>query len=179
MRRIAVFCASNAGDDPALASASRALVDAIAARGFGIVYGGASVGLMGVVAAQALTRGVDVIGVLPKRLLGRELLMPDLTRTFLVDTMAERKERMAKEADAFIALPGSIGTLEEILEQWTAHYLGYHDKPIGFLDVDGYWQPLFSALASMHARGVVRSEHLRIPVLGTDPVALLDQLLPP
>jgi uncharacterized protein (TIGR00730 family) len=177
MRRVAVFCASNAGEDPVLCAGARALVDAIADRGLGIVYGGASVGLMGVVARHALQRGADVIGVLPKRLLDRELLQPDLSRIHLVDSMTERKERMAAEADAFVALPGSIGTLEEIIEQWTANYLGYHRKPIGFLDVDGYWQPFFSALATMQARGVVRPEHLRIPLIDQDPVALLERLL--
>lgn len=179
MKRIAVFCASTGDDRPDLVEASEALVDAIADRGLGIVYGGARVGLMGVVARRALARGVDIVGVLPKRLLDRELQQPDLTRIHLVDTMAERKLRMASEAAAFVALPGSIGTLEEILEQWTAHYIGYHRRPIGFLDVDGFWRPFFSALQAMHGRGVVRAEHLAIPVLEADPRRLLERLLPP
>lgn len=179
MKRVAIYCASNGADDPALVAGAEALVDAIAARGLGIVYGGASVGLMGVVARRALAEGVDIFGVLPRRLLDRELLQPDLSRTELVDTMTERKTIMAREASAFVALPGAIGTLEEILEQWTARYVGYHDKPIGFLDIDGYWSPFFAAMQAMQQRGVVRAAHLAIPLIDSDPASLLDRLLPP
>ncbi len=178
VRRVAIYCASNGDDDPALVAGAEALVDALAARGWGIVYGGASVGLMGVVARRALQRGVDIFGVLPRRLLDRELLQPDLSRVELVDTMTERKTIMAREASAFVALPGAIGTLEEILEQWTARHVGYHDKPIGFLDVDGYWAPFMAAMQQMHLRGVVRAAHLAIPILSTDPSDLCDRLFP-
>lgn len=175
--RIAIYCASNADDVPAFVRGAEDLVDAIAERGLGIVYGGASVGLMGVVARRALSRGVDVLGVLPRRLLDRELLMPDLTRTEIVETMAERKLLMSREAAAFVALPGAIGTLDEILEEWTTRYLGVHDKPIGFHDVGGYWQPFFTALESMRAAGVVRDAHMALPVLDTDARRLLDRML--
>ena len=175
--RIAIYCASNADDVPAFVRGAEDLVDAIAERGLGIVYGGASVGLMGVVARRALHRGVDVLGVLPRRLLDRELLMPDLKRTEIVDTMAERKLLMSREASAFIALPGAIGTLDEILEEWTTRYLGVHDKPIGFHDVAGYWRPFFTALESMRAAGVVRDAHMSIPVIDEDARRLLDRML--
>lgn len=179
MERIAVFCASNAGEDPAFVAGAHALVDAIGRRGMGIVYGGASVGLMGVVARRAIATGVDIVGVLPRRLLDRELLQPDLSRIELVDTMTERKIRMAVQASAFVALPGAIGTLEEILEQWTARHIGYHDKPIGFFDVDGYWAPFMAAMQTMMLRGVVRPQHLSIPVIATDAEDLLERLFSP
>jgi uncharacterized protein (TIGR00730 family) len=105
-------------------------------------------------------------------------LQPDLSRVELVDTMTERKIRMAVQASAFVALPGAIGTLEEILEQWTARHIGYHDKPIGFLDVDGYWAPFMAAMQTMMLRGVVRPQHLSIPVIATDADDLLERLLP-
>lgn len=174
---IAVFCASNADEIPSLVEAAESLVDEIAERGLGVVYGGARVGLMGVVARRALARGIPTVGVIPRRLLDRELLMPGLSDTHIVETMAERKAVMAQTASAFVALPGAIGTLDEIVEQWTLHYLGEHDKPIGFLDVEGYWQPLFDALAAMSQRGVVRPAHLAIPRVHTEPHALLDALL--
>lgn len=175
---VAVYCASNADDVPGFVRGAEALVDAIADRGMGVVYGGARVGLMGVVARHALARGIEVVGVIPKRLLDRELLMPGLTRTEIVETMAERKAIMAREASAFVALPGAIGTLDEILEEWTTRHLGIHDKPIGFHDVEGYWSPFLEALRTMHARGVVRDVHLAIPVVHADARALLDAMLP-
>jgi uncharacterized protein (TIGR00730 family) len=175
--RVAIYCASNADDVPAFVRGAEELVDAIAERGLGIVYGGARNGLMGVVARRALARGVDVLGVLPRRLMDRELLMPGLTGIEIVDTMAERKAIMAREASAFVALPGAIGTLDEILEEWTTRYLGVHDKPIGFHDVDGYWQPLLTALGTMRDRGVVRDQHLAIPVVDADAGRLLARML--
>lgn len=176
IRRIAVFCASNAADVPAFVRGAEELVDALADRGLGIVYGGARVGLMGVVARRAIARSVDIVGVLPRRLLHRELLQTQLSHVELVDTMSERKAKMAAQADAFIALPGAIGTLDEILEEWTTHHLGVHHKPIGFLDTDGYWQPFFAALHAMHAHGVVRDEHLAIPKIDRSAEDLLDAL---
>lgn len=175
--RIAIFCASNGDDVPSFVRASEALVDAIAARGLGIVYGGARVGLMGVVARRALAVGVNVTGVIPRSLLDRELLMPGLDRAEVVETLAERKLLMSREADAFIALPGAIGTLDELLEEWTLHYLGVHEKPIGILDVDGYWTPFLAALEQMHRAGIVRGAHLEIPLVERDPTALVDRLL--
>ncbi len=177
-KRIAVYCASNADDVPALVTGARDFVDAIAERGFGIVYGGARVGLMGVVAQRAIERGVEVIGVIPKRLLDRELLMPGLSKVVIVETMAERKALMSEEAAAYVALPGAIGTLDEICEQWTLRHIGVHDKPIGFHDVDGYWAPLLGAIRAMHARGVVREAHLAIPVVHHDARTLLKTILP-
>ncbi|MBX7192868.1 MAG: TIGR00730 family Rossman fold protein [Sandaracinaceae bacterium] len=173
---VALYCASNADDVPALVQGTEALVDALADRGLGVVYGGARVGLMGVVARRALARGIEIVGVIPRRLLDRELLMPGLSRTEIVDTMSERKAIMSREACAFVALPGAIGTLDEILEEWTTRHLGIHDKPIGFLDVDGYWSPFLAALETMRARGVVRDAHLAIPVVRSEAGPLLDAM---
>jgi len=177
-QRIAVYCASNAADVPALVDGAIDFVDAVAERGFSIVYGGARVGLMGVVAQRAIERGVEVIGVIPKRMLDRELLMPGLSRVVIVETMAERKALMCEEAAAYVALPGAIGTLDEIFEQWTLRHVGVHDKPIGFHDVDGYWAPMIGALHAMRARHVVRDAHLAIPVVHHDARTLLRTMLP-
>lgn len=176
--RIAVYCASNADDVPTLVAGARDFVDAVAERGFSIVYGGARVGLMGVVAQRAIERGVEVIGVIPKRLLDRELLMPNLSNVVIVETMAERKALMAHEASAYVALPGAVGTLDEIFEQWTLRHVGVHDKPIGFHDVDGFWSPMLGALRTMNARGVVRDAHLAIPHVHHDARTLLRAMLP-
>ena len=176
--RIAIYCASTADDQPDLVRGAEALVDAIAERGMSIVYGGASVGLMGVVGRRAIARGVDILGVQPKALLNREFGQAGLTRTEIVDSMIERKARMASIADAFIALPGAIGTLDEIFEQWTTRYIQVHQKPIGFLDTSGYWKPLMGALEVMHTRGVVRAAHLAIPIIEEDASTLLQQMFP-
>ena len=175
---IAIYCASTADDQPDLVQGAEAMVDAIAERGMRIVYGGASVGLMGVVGRRAIARHVDITGILPTALLHREAGLLGLTRAEIVDSMIVRKARMAELADAFIALPGAVGTLDEIFEQWTTHYIQVHQKPIGFLDTGGYWTPLMEALVGMHARGVVRREHLAIPVVDADPTKLLQRMFP-
>lgn len=175
---IAIYCASTADDQPDLVQGAEALVDAIAERGMRIVYGGASVGLMGVVGRRAIARHVDITGILPTALLHREAGLLGLTQMELVDSMVVRKARMAELADAFIALPGAIGTLDEIFEQWTTHYIQVHQKPIGFLNTGGYWTPLMEALVGMHARGVVRTQHLQIPIVEEHPTALLKRMFP-
>lgn len=176
--RIAIYCASSADDQLDLVRGAEALVDAIAERGMSIVYGGASVGLMGVVGRRAIDRDVDILGVQPKSLLSREFGQVGLTRTEIVDTMIDRKARMASIADGFIALPGAIGTLDEIFEQWTTRYIQVHQKPIAFLDTGGYWQPLMLALEGMHRRGVVRAAHMAIPIVEEDAKALLQRMFP-
>jgi uncharacterized protein (TIGR00730 family) len=176
--RVALYCASTADDQPDLVAGAEALVDALAERGMGIVYGGASVGLMGIVGRRAIARHIDILGIQPKALLSREIGQPGLSHTEVVDTMIERKARMAAMADGFIALPGAIGTLDEIFEQWTTRFIGVHQKPIGFLDTSGYWQPLMSALQTMRARSVVREGHMTIPVVEEDPRRLLQRMFP-
>jgi uncharacterized protein (TIGR00730 family) len=145
-RRVAVYCGSADGTNPAFLAEARALGSAIAVAGLGLVYGGANVGLMGVVADAALAGGAEVIGVLPAVLEGREIAHTGLTRLELVPTMHERKARMAELADAFLVLPGGYGTLDEMLEAVTWAQLGLHDKPVILINTVGYWDGLLAFL---------------------------------
>jgi hypothetical protein len=164
------------GNRPAYAAAARALGEAAAARGLRVVYGGASVGLMGALADAALAAGGEVEGVIPRRLVARELAHAGLTRLHVVDSMLERKELMASLADAFIALPGGIGTLDELFETMTWTQLGIHAKPSGLLDVDGYWQPLLALLDRQVAEGFLRRPWQELLCVARTPQALLDAL---
>jgi uncharacterized protein (TIGR00730 family) len=156
---VAVFCGSSAGTDPGYATTARAVGAAIADRGLAVVYGGASVGLMGAVADGALEAGGEVLGVMPQALADRELSHPGLTELHVVRSMHERKSLMADLAGGFVALPGGAGTLEEIAEQWTWAQLGVHGKPCGFLDVGGFWRPLLGAVATMRDEGFLAPDH--------------------
>ena len=141
MNAVCVFCGSSPGARPSYRAAAERLAEAIAVRGLDLVYGGASVGLMGALADAALARGGRVIGVLPRALATKELAHHGLTELLVVDSMHERKAQMAARADAFIALPGGIGTLEEWFEVLTWSQLGFHAKPCALLDADGYFAP--------------------------------------
>ena len=142
--RIAVYCGSAGGNDPAFLAEATALGNAIAAAGYGLVYGGASVGLMGAVANAALSAGAEVIGVLPEILSGKEIAHPALTALELVPTMHDRKARMVELADAFLILPGGYGTLDELMEIVTWAQLGLHNKPCILINTAGYWNGLLS-----------------------------------
>jgi uncharacterized protein (TIGR00730 family) len=170
--RIAVFTGSRPGP-PAHRAAAAALATDLAGAGVGIVYGGGHVGLMGVVADAALAAGGEVVGVIPQHLVDDELAHPGLPRLDVVTSMHERKARMAELADAFVALPGAAGTLEELFEAWTWGMLGLHAKPVVLLDVDGFWQPLLSQLRRMADDGYL--EQRRLDALGvvTDAAGLL------
>ena len=157
--RVAVFTGSHAGP-PSHAAAAAAFARDLADAGVGIVYGGGHVGLMGVVADAALAAGGEVIGVIPQHLVDDELAHPGLTRIDVVQTMHERKARMAELADAFVALPGAAGTLEELFEAWTWGMLGLHTKPTAFLDVDGFWQPQLAQLRRMVDDGYLAANRL-------------------
>lgn len=152
--RVAVFTGSSAGP-PAHAQAVAKFAEKLVLAGHGIVYGGASVGLMGVVADVALSVGGEVIGVIPEHMSDREIAHGGLTRLELVPGMHERKARMAELADAFIALPGGAGTLEELFEVWTWGQLGLHAKPVALLDVGGFYAPLLSQLTAMADAGYI------------------------
>lgn len=154
--RIAVYCGSSAGTNPAFIAEARALGATIAAAGFGVVYGGASVGLMGAVADAALAAGAEVIGVLPDVLAGAEIAHPKLTALEMVPTMHERKARIAALADAFIALPGGYGTLDELLEAVTWAQLGIHSKPCVLVNTAGYWNGLIEFLDRAVEMGFVK-----------------------
>ena len=147
--RVCVFCGSRPGGSAAYVSAARALGRGVAERGWTLVYGGGDVGLMGISADAALGGGGAVTGIIPQRLLEREVGKIEVTDLQVTSTMYERKERMIDGSDAFVVLPGGLGTLDELLEVMTLRQLGYHDKPIVLVDVDGYWQPclrLFEAV---------------------------------
>jgi uncharacterized protein (TIGR00730 family) len=173
MHRVCVFCGSRNGERGAYVEAARATARALAARGLGLVYGGGSVGLMGVLADAALAEGVEVVGVIPGALEARELGHAGVTRLEVVPSMHARKARMAELADAFLALPGGLGTLEELSEVLTWAILGIHAKPVGLLDVEGYYRPLVAFLDHAGAEGFVAPEHRRFLLTGDDPAALL------
>jgi uncharacterized protein (TIGR00730 family) len=176
MQRICVYCGSNPGARPEYAAAARELARACAERGLGLVYGGGKVGLMGVLADAALAQGSEVIGVIPRALFDQEVAHTGVSKLEVVGSMHERKARMAELADAFLALPGGLGTLEELFEVWTWTQLGFHAKPCGLLDVAGYYAPLVAFLGSSVAEGFVLPEHRAALLVGTDAGALLDGL---
>jgi uncharacterized protein (TIGR00730 family) len=176
VRRVCVFCGASSGRVPAYAEAARATGVALAGRGLGVVYGGGRVGLMGAVADAALAAGGEVVGVIPKELVDRELAHDGLTELHVVDSLHERKALMAELADGFVALPGGFGTLDELLEQLTWSQLGLHAKPIGLLDVEGYWRPLIALARHATEEGFVREADLRAIAISDDPGALLDRL---
>src|SRR5262245_7542141 len=151
--RVCVFCGSSPGNDPIYGEAAAAAARAIVAGGAAIVFGGGRVGLMGIVADAALSAGGTVIGVMPRSLVEREIAHRGLRELHVVETMHERKTKFAELADAFVALPGGAGTLEEIFEQWTWGQLGIHAKPCGFLNTKGYFDPLRAMIEKMVAEG--------------------------
>ena len=156
--KICVFCGSSSGHDPAYAEGAAAAARTIARRGADLVYGGASIGLMGIVADAALGAGGEVVGVMPRSLVERELAHRGITRLHVVETMHERKTTMADLADAFLALPGGAGTLEEIFEQWTWGQLGIHAKPCAFLDIKGYFAPIRTMVERMVTDGFLQPQ---------------------
>ncbi|MDB5991559.1 MAG: Rossman fold protein family [Herbaspirillum sp.] len=176
LRSVAVFCGSNFGTSPAYAESAGALGAELARRGIQLIYGGTSKGLMGVVADAALAAGGEVIGVINRRLHERGHLHPALTRHEVVADMRVRKARMSELADAFIALPGGYGTLEELLEVATLTQLGDHLKAFGALNVRGYYEPLRAMLSLGEKEGFIKAEHRDMLVLDPDPASLLDQL---
>lgn len=155
--RVAVFTGSSTGSSREYAERTEAFARELAAAGAGIVYGGGHVGLMGVLADAALAAGAEVIGVMPRFLVDREIGHGDVSRLEVVETMHERKARMAALADAFVALPGGAGTLEELFEVWTWQHLGLHAKPVGLLDVDSFWAPLLAVVDHLVDTGFVRA----------------------
>lgn len=146
MKRVAVYCGSSMGADPAFADAARGIGIEMARRGIGLVYGGGRLGLMGIVADAVLEAGGEAFGVIPQALIDLEVAHRGLTELHVVTTMHERKAKMTELTDAFVALPGGIGTFDELFEAWTWNALGYHAKPFALLDVAGFWDGLIHFL---------------------------------
>jgi uncharacterized protein (TIGR00730 family) len=176
VRRVCVFCGASSGRLPAYGETARGFGAALAGRGLGLVYGGGRVGLMGAVADGALAAGGEVIGVIPQELVDRELAHDGVSELRVVGSLHERKALMAELADAFVALPGGFGTLDELMEQLTWSQLGLHAKPVGLLDVEGYWRPLIALARHATDEGFVREADLASIAVATDAEALLDRL---
>jgi uncharacterized protein (TIGR00730 family) len=172
--RVCVFCGSSPGRSPEYAAAARRLGSLLARRGVGLVYGGGNVGLMGIVADAVLAEGGEVVGVIPRALVDRELAHARLTELVVVATMHERKQRMHDLSDGFIALPGGFGTLDELFEALTWAQLGMHRKPCGLYDVADFWAPLRALVERQVAEEFVRPHHAMMLLHNHDPEALLD-----
>jgi uncharacterized protein (TIGR00730 family) len=175
-RSIAVFCGARTGLDPAYAEAARSVGGLLGRRGLGLVFGGGRVGLMGVVADAALHAGAPVVGVIPRSMVDRELAHTGCTELHVIETMHERKAMMAERASAFLALPGGVGTLDEVFEAITWNQLAIHDKAIGFLDTDGFYQGLRTWLEHAADKGLVPQSTMDRLVFEADPEAMLDRL---
>jgi uncharacterized protein (TIGR00730 family) len=173
--RICVYAGSNPGGDPAYAESAADLARLLAERGIGVVYGGAHVGLMGILADTALAAGGEVIGVMPQALIDREIGHTGLTELHIVSSMHERKALMAELSDGFVALPGGAGTLEELIEVYTWSQLGIHDKPMGVLNVNGYYDALAALLDHALHEGFLREEHRAAMHAEATPEALLER----
>ncbi|MBI4081298.1 MAG: TIGR00730 family Rossman fold protein [Candidatus Lambdaproteobacteria bacterium] len=177
MARICVFCGSRTGTRPEYAAAARALARAMIARGCGLVYGGGRVGLMGVIADALLSAGGEVVGVIPEFMVERELAHPGATLLRRVTSMQERKQTMIDLADAFVTLPGGVGTLDELFEVLSLEQLGFHGKPSGLLNVGGYFDALLGFMARATEEGFIREQHRAQLTVAAEPEPLLDRLL--
>ena len=174
---VCIYCGSSPGDRPGYMESARAMGKLVAARGHRLVYGGGQVGLMGAAADAALEAGGEVIGVIPQDILDKEVGHGGVTELFTVNSMHERKMKMASLSDCFIALPGGIGTLEEIIEVLTWSQLGFHSKACGLLNVEGYFDPLLALLDHMQESRFLRPEHRAHLLCGNTPEDILDLVL--
>jgi uncharacterized protein (TIGR00730 family) len=172
-----VYAGSNPGTNPAYAEAATELARLLASRDIGVVYGGGKVGLMGILADSALAAGGEVIGVIPQDLMDREVGHEGLTELHVVGSMHERKALMAELSDAFVALPGGVGTLEELIEVYTWSQLGLHDKPMGMLNVAGYYDGLAALLDHAVQEGFLRTQHRAALHTAASPAELLRQFV--
>lgn len=175
-KAICVYCGANPGASPRYAEAARALGRALVEDNIALVYGGGNVGLMGIIADEVLRLGGDVTGVIPNALMEREVGHMGLTRQFIVKDMHERKAMMAKLADGFIAMPGGMGTLEELFEMLTWSQLGIHAKPVGLLNVDGFYDSLMGFIGHASGEGFIRPQHAALMMVESDPQALVQRL---
>ncbi|BDT58450.1 cytokinin riboside 5'-monophosphate phosphoribohydrolase [Massilia varians] len=176
MKTLAVYCGASHGVNPIYTDCARGLAASLVEHNIGLVYGGGKVGLMGVIADEVLRLGGEATGVIPKALLDREVGHAGLTRLFVVKDMHERKAMMAELSAGFIAMPGGMGTLEELFEMLTWAQLGIHAKPIGLLNANGFWDGLVGFVRHQSAEGFVRPEHLDLMRVDADPDALIRSL---
>jgi len=174
---LCVYCGSRAGTQPGYADTATAVGTWIGRHGGQLVYGGGKAGLMGIVAEATLRAGGQVIGVIPKALVEQECALHECTELHVVENMHDRKRMMAERADAFLALPGGIGTFEELFEVWTWRQLGYHDKPIGILNVDGYYDGLLQFLDTTVTQQFLSDWQMDLVQTGTDTPTLLKRLV--
>lgn len=173
---VCIYCGSKPGIDPGYAAIAREAGHWIGSHGGQLVYGGGNNGLMGIVATATLQAGGRVVGIIPKTLVEREFAKTDCTELHVVTTMHERKQMMAERADAFLALPGGIGTFEELFEVWTWRQLGYHGKPVGLLNAMGYYDALLAFLRDSVTAGFMSQGLMDLIAIGDDVATLLDQL---
>lgn len=176
MQRLAVYCGSSMGAKPAYAQCARDLGAEMAARGIDLVYGGGKLGLMGIVADTVLNAGGKAYGVIPEALRDHEVAHKGLTELYVVKDMHERKAKMTELTDAFVAIPGGIGTLDELFEAWTWRSLGYHDKPFALLDVEGYWYHLSRFLDGVTDQKFMSKQRRQLLIEGDDISHVLDDL---
>ncbi|REE05592.1 LOG family protein [Marinoscillum furvescens] len=176
INRLAIFCGSKTGNNSSYMHATEALADALTERSIGAVFGGGRVGLMGILADRVLANGGEVIGVIPKKLKTAEVAHTEVSELHVVDTMHQRKALMAELSDGFIALPGGIGTLEEIVEVFTWHQIGYHQKPCAFLNTDGYYDKLFAFIDQMVTEGFLDQNTRNSLIIENSPESLFKRL---
>lgn len=175
MKSVAIYCGSSLGNSPRYVEVAQQMGRELASRNLRMVYGGGNVGLMGAAADAALEAGGEVIGVIPRQLIDREMAHSGLGELEVVETMAQRKTRMEELADAFICLPGGVGTLEELVEVLTMQQLGHVQGPVGLVNVDGFWEPFMRTLEAMAACGFVQSRYIDAIALSSEPAEILDE----
>ncbi|MCB0141074.1 MAG: TIGR00730 family Rossman fold protein [Caldilineaceae bacterium] len=176
LQSICVFCGASPGNQPVYQEVAAALGRLLAQRGLRLVYGGGSIGLMGALAKAVHAEGGEILSIIPYSLVPKEIAGPSLGQLMLCDTMLERKELMGQHADAFIVLPGGYGTLDELFEMVTWTQLGIHSKPLGLLNINGYFDGLVQFLDHMASAGFVRPKHRDLVLVDTDVTLLLDRL---
>ena len=177
MKAIAVYCGANAGADPVYAEGARALARALVDQQLALVFGGGHVGLMGIIADEVLRLGGQVSGVIPQQLVERELAHPGLTRLFVVKDMHERKAMMAQLGDGFVAMPGGMGTFEELFEMLTWSQLGIHSKPVGLFNVAGFYDQLVGFMEHVKEQGFIRPQHADLMMVESSAERLVQRLM--
>jgi hypothetical protein len=176
LRRVTVYAGSRNGKNPAYAQAAAQLGTELAARGIGVIYGGGKTGLMGAMSDAVIAAGGELIGIMPQWLVDKEIAHPGVTDFRVTDSMHERKKMMADMADAFIALPGGFGTMDELFEVLTWAQIGLHDKPVGLLDAAGYFAPFVTFANHVAAEGFIAKEHARLYVVEQEADTLVSRL---